>query len=117
MSLVLLLAFQSAPSVPAAPPAPAPAPAAPLAVEFDLAEAKPADRCYAARDGSEILVCGRRPSTAFDLEKWARVYERGPLRAEKGIAPGVIARVYTDSAPMPGGAVSKRAMVGVKVKF
>lgn len=105
MSLVLLLALQSASPAPAAPPAPLP-------VEFDLAHVKPGGRCAPAADGTEILVCGRRPSTAYDLEKGARLFERGPLRAEKGIAPGTTVGAYVESVVMPDSTVSKRAMVG-----
>lgn len=112
MSLALLIALQSASA----------AAAAPLPVDFDLADVKPADPCAGVGvgdggDGTEIRVCGRRPRGAYDLDRWAQVFETGPVRAEKGIAPGAVARAYTESVEMPGGAVSKRAMVGVKVKF
>lgn len=119
MSLALLLALQSVPAAPPAPATPAPpAPApAPLAVDFDLAQVKPADRCASEGDVSEILVCGRRPGGTYDLAKWARVFETGPLRAETAIGRRATAGAYVESAAMPGGAVSKRAMVGVKIKF
>jgi hypothetical protein len=117
MSLALLLALQSAP------PAPAPPPAEPLPIDFDLASAKPADPCAAGSaegggdgDGAAIVVCGRRPGV-FDLGKWERLFETGPLVAETSLGGGAVARAYVESVEMPGGQVSKRAMVGVKIKF
>jgi hypothetical protein len=110
MSLALLLALQAAP--------PAPAPAQPLAIDFDLARVKPGDPCRTGGGGgSDIVVCGRRPSGVFDFEKWERVFRTGPLLAETSIGPGAVARAYVESVEMPGGQVSKRAMVGVRVKF
>jgi hypothetical protein len=107
MSLALLLALQAA----------APAPAEPLAIDFDLAKLKPADPCRTGGGGSDIVVCGRRTRGDYDIEKWERVFRTGPLVAEKGIGPGAVVRAYVESVPMPGGQVSKRAMVGVKIKF
>lgn len=108
MSLALLLALQAAP----------PAPAGPLpAIDFDLARVKPANRCETGGVGSEIVVCGRRPPGVYDFEKWERVFRTGPLLAEKEIGPGAVLRAYVESVEMPGGQISKRAMVGVKVKF
>jgi hypothetical protein len=118
MSLVLLLALQAAPS---RPPEPA-APVAPLAIDFDLADVKPADRCAdeegeGGGGGSEIVVCGHPSSGTYDLKRWARIFETGPFRAETGIARGVVAGAYVDQVAMPGGRTSQRALVGVKVKF
>ena len=109
MSLALLLALQAAPQ----------ASAGPLpAIDFDLAKVKPADPCRTGGGGSEIVVCGRRPSGGdYDLEKWERLFRTAPLVAEKGIGPGAVAGLWVDSVAMPGGQVSKRALVGVKIKF
>ena len=107
MSLALLLALQTAPQPPALPPA----------LEFDLAKVKPSDPCESGGRGSEIVVCGRRPRGDYDMEKWARIFRTDPLVAEKGIGPGSTIGAYVDSVPMPGGQVSKRALVGIKVKF
>jgi hypothetical protein len=107
MKLALLLALQSAPQ----------APAAPLPLDFDLAKVKPSDPCRTGGAGSDIVVCGRRPGGTYDLEKWERVFRTDPLLAEKSIGPGAVARAFVESVPMPGGQVSKRAMVGIKVKF
>ena len=106
MSLALLLALQSAPQPPAAP----------LAIDFDLAKVKPADPCKSDGRGSDIVVCGRR-ARDYDMEKWTRIFETEPLKAEVGIGGGGVARAYVESVAMPGGQVSKRAMVGVKLKF
>jgi hypothetical protein len=108
MSLALLLALQ------AAPPAP---PGRLLPIDFDLAKVKPADRCETGGGGSDIVVCGRRPGGGYDLEKWERRFRTGPLLAEKGIGPGAVVRAYVESVEMPGGQISKRAMVGVRMKF
>jgi hypothetical protein len=108
MRLALLLALQSAPQTP---------PAGPLAIDFDLARVKPADRCATGAAGSDIVVCGRRPRGGYDLEKWERVFRTDPLTAEKSIGPGATAGVYVDSVAMPGGQVSKRALVGIKLGF
>lgn len=109
MSLALLLALQAAPQAAARPPLP---------IDFDLAQVKPADPCETgASAGSDIVVCGRRARADFDFEKWERVFSTGPLLAEKAIGPGAVARAYVESVAMPGGQVSKRAMVGVKIGF
>jgi hypothetical protein len=107
MSLALLLALQAAP----------PASAEPLAIDFDLARVKPGDRCRTGGGGADIVVCGRRSRGDYEYEKWERLFRTDPLLAEKGIGPGTVVRAYTESAPMPGGQVSKRAMVGVRIKF
>ncbi len=107
MSLALLLALQGAPG----------ASAAPLPIEFDLAEVKPVDPCTTGGGGSDIVVCGRRPRARFDFEKWEREFRTTPLLAEKPIGRGAVARAYVESVEMPGGQVSKRALVGVRIGF
>jgi hypothetical protein len=110
MSLALLLALQAAPQ----------ASAGPLAIEFDLAKVKPADPCRTGGGGgvgSDIVVCGRRPPGVFDFEKWERVFRTDPLVAETSIGRGAVARAYVESVGMPDGQISKRVMVGVKLKF
>lgn len=111
MKLALLLALQAAPQ--AAPQEPAVL----LAVDFDLATAKPSDPCATGARGSDIVVCGRRPRAVFDLEKWERIFRTAPLVAERSIGTGSTVGVYVDSVPMPGGQVSKRALVGIKMGF
>jgi hypothetical protein len=107
MSLALLLALQAA-----APPAP------PLRIDFDLATVKPDDPCRTGGGGggSDIVVCGRRPGT-YQYEKWERLFRTDPLLAETGLGGGAVARAYAESVEMPGGQISKRAMVGVRLKF
>lgn len=107
MKLALLLALQAAPEAPAGLPA----------IDFDLAKAKRADPCETGGAGSDIIVCGRRPRGDYDLEKWERVFRTDPLLAETPIGRGAVARAYVESAPMPGGQISKRAMVGIRMKF
>jgi hypothetical protein len=109
MSLALLLALQAAPA----------AADEPLPIDFDLASVKPDDPCRTGGGGgSDIVVCGRRPGGGgYDLEKWERVFRTAPLLAERGIGPGAVAGVWVESVAMPGGQVSKRVLVGVRVKF
>jgi hypothetical protein len=120
MSLALLIALQAPPPSPRpaqAPPQALPqAPAELPAIDFDLARVKPADPCVTGGSGSEIVVCGRRRAD-YDMEKWARVFRTDPLVAETAIGSGTTVRAYGESVAMPGGQVSKRAMVGVKLKF
>ncbi|HEX8309235.1 MAG TPA: hypothetical protein VF645_12540 [Allosphingosinicella sp.] len=107
MSLALLLALQAA----------AQAPSGVQAIDFDLAKAKPSNPCESGGRGSDIVVCGRRPRGDYDMEKWARIFATEPLVAETSIGRGAVARAYTESVAMPGGQVSKRAMVGIKLPF
>ena len=107
MALAVLLALQAA----------APAPPAAAPIDFDLARVKPSDPC-AGGATSEIVVCGRRPGRGdYDLEAWEKVFREKPLIAEIGVGGGAKARAYVESAPMPQGQVSKRAMVGIKIGF
>ena len=111
MGLALWLALQA--SAPSAPPTAIPS-------DFDLATFRLADgpgRSCAARDSSEIVVCGRRPSGGdYPFEAMARLFEPKPVVAETSLG-GVTARAYVESATMPDGTVSKRLMVGIKLPF
>ena len=107
MRLALLLALQTAPQAPGGAPA----------FEFDLAKVKPSDPCESGGRGSDIVVCGRRPRGDYDIEKWARIFGTEPLVAETSIGRGATVRAYGESVAMPGGQVSKRAMVGIKLPF
>jgi hypothetical protein len=109
MSLALLLALQAAPQAPAEPLMP---------IDFDLARVKPADACETGgAGGSDIVVCGRRPGGVNDMEKWEREFRTKPLLAEKAIGRGAVVRAYTEAVEMPGGQISKRGMVGVRLGF
>ena len=107
MRLALLLALQAAPQAPAGLPA----------IDFDLAKARPAGSCETGGEGSDIVVCGGRPGGTYALEKWERVFRTKPLLAESSIGRGATLRAYTESVEMPGGQISKRAMVGIKMGF
>lgn len=109
MSVALLLSLQAA-----APPAAA------QPVDFDLAQYRrsPPRGCGDAQ-GADILVCGRRLNQDIEItpEMEKRYGPKGPIKAETDLAEGVVGRVFTESAPMDRGAVSKRALVGVKIAF
>ena len=121
MNLAILVAMQA--SQPLAPPvAPSAAPSAPIPSDFDLARLVPSSNDSEAcrsRDGTEIVVCGtRRIVSDYPLEAMARLFrEAPPPRAEIGIGGGATARIYGESAEMPLGQISKRAMVGIRIPF
>lgn len=109
MALILLFALQAAAQAGSA---------ALLPVDFDLAAVRPAEPDDCGGGGSEIVVCGRRANGgAYPLEAMARIFEPKPLVAETALGGGVTGRVFVDSVTMPDGQVSKRAMVGLKMKF
>jgi hypothetical protein len=109
MSLALLLVLQA--SSPAAPRD------APLAIDFDLARVRPADPCKEPA-GSEIVVCGRRPSGGgYPMAEMERRYRNKPIVAETGIGGGATARAYVEQVEIAPGMVSKRAMVGIRIPF
>ncbi len=105
---VLVLAFQSAAA--AAPKEPAP-------VAFDLPRHRSAAAACAEQGAADIVVCGRRIGDGYRVPDLGRQYEERPLVAETGIAPNASVRAYTESVQMPDGQISKRAMVGVKLRF
>lgn len=114
MTLTLLLALQAA-AGPVGRGAVAP-------VDFDLARAKPAEpvlrRACVGATPDEIVVCGRPPPGGdYPLEEMAKIYESGPLDSEVSLGEGVRGSVTVSSVEMPGGQISKRAMVNVGVKF
>ncbi|HEX8401032.1 MAG TPA: hypothetical protein VF628_04940 [Allosphingosinicella sp.] len=97
--------------------------AKPAPIDFDLARMIPNEAALrigcrgGGGDASEIVVCARRRGGDYPVEEMARRYASKPLMAETGIAPDTSVRAYTESVPMPGGQTSKRAMVGVKLRF
>jgi hypothetical protein len=116
MSLTLLLALQTA----APPPPPLVAP-----IDFDLARyriegsslALPGRDC-AGGAGAAIVVCGRRRSGgAYPMEEMERRYAQGPLVAEIGLTGAMRGRAYVESVEFPGGQVSNRVMVGIRLPF
>ena len=112
MSLAVILAFQTA--------------MLPVPAEFDLARLTPIDfdlrylrgtQCAAGAAG-DIVICGRRPrGGSYPLEEMARIFAIRPLRAEAGIGGNVTARAFAEQVGMDRGAVSNRAMIGIKLPF
>ena len=93
-------------------------------IDFDLAElpagaGEDAFRigCRRGGDSDEIVVCARRRGGNYPMDEMARRYAFKPLVAETGIAPDTSLRAYTEQVEFGSGQVSKRAMVGVKLRF
>lgn len=91
---------------------------------FDRAPSDPAGkpyvsavprRCPPAPDGA-IVVCGSDPDR-FRIKPLATEFRNDPVQAEIGLGDGIKLDAHLDSATLVGGAVSKRVMVGVKLKF
>jgi hypothetical protein len=135
MSLILVMALQTA--AVATPAAPAPPPArqrwamidtgaqrasgdgGPL--DFDLARYRNAGSgsCSSAA-GADVLVCGPRRggAGAYPMEYWARIFgPEPPIRAEMDLGSGLQGRIYTEAVAMDRGAVSKRALIGIRTRF
>lgn len=115
MALAWLIAVQAA-------AAGAPGPAVPI--DFDLAglptgAGEDAFRigCRRGGDTDEIVVCARRRGGDYPMEEMARRFAFTPPVAETGIAPNTSARAYVEQVELGSGQVSKRAMVGVKLRF
>jgi len=110
MSLALLIALQAA----------APPPVDIRKMDFDLSLYRPRPTSGCEPEAGGILVCGRRPVADLSPEEMARLaklYEQGPIDAETGLVGKVRGRVYTEEVAMPGGQVSKRAMIGIRLPF
>ena len=129
MALTLILALQAAAApAPTEPPAPPRWAIVPGIVEqfagggsggADLARTAGAAACLPAA-GTEVLVCGPRRGGPGDypLAYWARVFgPEPPIRAEMGLGGNVTGRIYSEAVPMDRGAVSNRAMIGIKLPF
>ena len=123
MSLSLALALQAAAAGTPDPGAPRWATpvltASAVPADFDLARYRSAGgRCPAAGAG-EVLVCGpRRRVNAYPMEYWDRVFgPEPPLRAETDLGGGVQGRIHAEAVPMDRGAVSNRAMIGIRTRF
>jgi hypothetical protein len=115
MSLALLIALQAA-----AAPAADRKPVDIRKIHFDLSLYRLAPAADCSPAPGDILVCGRRPTAALsaaEMARLAKLYEQGPLDAETGLFGPVRGRVYTEEVAMPGGQVSKRAMVGIRLPF
>ena len=88
------------------------------AVADPLAVASAARGDCASSDPREIVVCGPRDGDRqYRLPKLPEKYDRGSIRAETSLAPGVRARAHIDSVELPGGVKSDRFMITVGVGF
>jgi len=110
----LLLALAAAPE--------SPAPAAPVdvrTIDFDLGRYKPSPPpgCGSAEAATEILVCGRRLSTAYPLEEMARQFEPGPNDAETGLFGPVRGGAHVERHVFSNGMEANRIMFGIKLPF
>lgn len=74
-------------------------------------------RCPPATEG-EIVVCAGDPET-FRLRPIEGLVEtpEGLPRAELGLGGNMAMDVHLEKVELPGGVVSNRVMVGVKLKF
>ena len=84
--------------------------------EFDLAKLKIERRCGEAT-GSEIIVCGRKDNQRVRPIPNADRFKEGPLLAKMNIGENATADAEVSSVAMPGGAISKRVMMNVKIGF
>lgn len=107
-----------------APPAAVVTPPPEAARGFERVTTSPADghyvtavphRCPPAPDGA-IVVCAADPDR-FRMKPLAAEFHNDPVRAEVGLGGGARLDVHVSSAALPGGAVSKRVMVGLKIRF
>lgn len=87
-------------------------------VDFDLRKLAPKDACAPAA-GDEIVVCGSRDQTA--LHRLEPLPERPAElllpKAVFGIVGDIRGAVETDAEELPGGTVSNRIMLRMKVPF
>lgn len=83
--------------------------------KFDLADAIPRMCRTAPRDG-EIIVCARNDEKyRVRPNQQDGAFVEAPVKAALQISDTMRAAVEVESAPLPGGAVSKRAMVRLKI--
>lgn len=122
MSLSLLLGLQAA--VPGAPAASAPLEVLPIAFDIAALARQPQSLTWSNRcersGGSVIVVCGNLGSGAapLDMEALARIFEPNRrIVAEASLGGGVIGRTYVEAVPLDRGAVSNRAMIGIRLPF
>ena len=108
--MLLLLAAQAAESVPARKPA-STEPRQPIApIDFDLGKVRPAP----ARD--EIVVTARRDDQRIRPLTQFKQDEALP-RAETGLVGNLRGGVGLDKKVLPGGVVSNRVMMNLKLPF
>ncbi len=88
---------------------------APVPVAFDLRQLAGSRRC-GARDENDILVCGMSTSERQRVRPEPDRYPDKPLVAEITLPNGWKANLNASSAELPG-AISRRAMVTLKIPF
>jgi hypothetical protein len=88
-------------------------------VEFDLGRYRPSPPpdCGSPAAAADILVCGRRPATAYPLDKMARQFEAGPTDAETGLFGSVRGGAYVERHAFSNGMEANRIMFGIKLPF
>jgi hypothetical protein len=88
----------------------------PAAIDFDLRRVQPPERC--AGGTTEIVVCGRRDAAEpYRLPTLPPGdYEPRLPTASVGVLGGTVS-AHGETATMPGGATSNRAMITLKTPF
>jgi hypothetical protein len=112
MPLILLLAIQTA----AVPPAPI------AEIDFDLARYSRTELGWGENacrrdDPDAIVVCARRGTGAYPLDRMARIFEPHRIVAETRLTGNLMGNVHAESVPMDRGAVSNRAVVQLRLPF
>ena len=87
----------------------------PGAEGFDLARKGPAPDC-GDRQGSEIVVCGRRKNDEIVVRDGAGL-EGKPLKAEVKLPGGATLDMHAEQHTMPDGRSAPAAMVRVTIPF
>ena len=89
---------------------------APAPIDFDLQKLAGSQRCVAHGE-NDILVCGHLSTSDRQRVRPAReAYPDKPLVAEVTLPNGWRANLNASSAELPG-AISRRAMVTLKIPF
>jgi hypothetical protein len=93
--------------------------ARPKPLKIDILVKQPEPKCE-AKSGDEIVVCAEKADNEQHrlrpIEN-AAIYEKDESKAGFSIGDNATMAAEVDSAELAGGAVSKRMMVRVKMKF
>ena len=115
MSLSLLLILQAAAAAPVRDSAGGEAQVS--RIDFDLRALAGARGCSAG-EPADILVCGRRRAAPdYPIEAAERMFRTEPLVAEIRLSGNFRGDVQVESVQLDRGAVSRRAMVRVRIPF